>query len=176
MGERVVILVGHGGIPRDFPRDDLMESKRLEGARRARGEATPSAREAELDRRLREWPRTAESDPYGAGLERIADALRARLGDTPVLSAYNEFCAPSVEQALLAAIDAGAAEIVVVPTMVTPGGSHSEIEIPEVIAAVRAARPGADIRYAWPFAPGRVAELLADQVLAFGSEARGEHS
>src|SRR5579883_2422710 len=54
---RVVILVGHGGIPTDCPPAMLAGAKR-----------------DELSERLRDWPRTAENDPYKPGLEAVAQA------------------------------------------------------------------------------------------------------
>jgi sirohydrochlorin cobaltochelatase len=57
--------------------------------------------------------------------------------------------------------------------MLTPGGVHSEIEIPETIAALRRRFPNASIDYAWPFDPHTVATLLAAQV-SLRSGGRGE--
>jgi len=117
--------------------------------------------ERALDDRLRAWPRTAENDPYRVGVERLADALRARLGERELVVAYNEFCGPSLEEAIATAARAGATHITIVPTMLTPGGVHSEEEIPEVIEAMRTELPGLEIVYAWPFDLDAVAGLLA---------------
>ena len=68
---RGVILVGHGGIPKDCPQDLVTKLKRLEAQRRA-AKLPPSAEELELDGKIRHWPRTAETDPYQAGPEAVA--------------------------------------------------------------------------------------------------------
>jgi sirohydrochlorin cobaltochelatase len=57
--------------------------------------------------------------------------------------------------------------ITVTTTMVTPGGSHSEIEIPETLARLRPRHPGIDLRYAWPFDTDLIAETLLEQVRRF---------
>jgi len=54
--------------------------------------------------------------------------------------------------------------ITVVPSMLTPGGVHSEIEIPEALAALRTRFPDVELRYAWPFDAAAVADLLALQI------------
>ena len=63
-----LILVGHGGIPKDYPADLVSKMKRLEAQRRAAGQPM-SVEELELDTKIRTWPRTPETDPYQAGLE-----------------------------------------------------------------------------------------------------------
>ena len=158
-----VVLVGHGGVPRDFPRRDLQRLKALEADRRARG-GTPSAEEIALERRIRTWPRTPANDPYRAGLERLAGALRPLVAPATLVLAYNEFCAPALDEAVEALAAQGARSIVVVPSMLTPGGIHSETEIPEAIARLRTRHPDARLRYAWPFDMESVARLLASQV------------
>jgi sirohydrochlorin cobaltochelatase len=155
-----VILVGHGGLPSDIPPAKIAELKRLEGERRAAGEVRMTEAEAELDAEVRKWPRTDETDPYRAGLEAVAEQLRAQLGSRQLLIAYNEFCAPSIEDALAHAVSKGAASIVLVSTMFTPGGSHSEVEIPEIVEVARTTYPDIDIRYAWPFDLSSVAGFL----------------
>lgn len=158
-----VILVGHGGIPKDFPREEVMKLKRLEGQRRAAG-SPPGAEELELDRRLRRWPRTADTDPYQAGLESLAARLRPLLDGARFAIAYNEYCAPTLEEAAEEMMRHGTQDITVVSSMATPGGSHSEIEIPETIALLRRRHPGTRFRYAWPFDLDLIAGLLAEQI------------
>lgn len=161
----VVILVGHGAPPLGFPREAVARLKALEGRRRAT-KGPMSAEEEALDREVRAFPRTAENDPYRAGLEMLAAALRARLGGATLLVAYNEFCGPSLEEAVAGAVERGAAHITVLPSMLTPGGVHAEVEIPESIAALRARFPALTLAYAWPFDLDAVAGLLAAQVEA----------
>lgn len=164
--EKGVILVGHGGIPKDFPRQDLMTLKRLESQRRAAG-SPPSAGELELDQRLRHWPRTPQSDPYKAGLESLAARLRPLLDGALFAIAYNEYCAPTLEESAAELIEQGARDITVVSSMATPGGSHSEIEIPETLERLRTQHPGTRIRYAWPFDLDHIAGLLAEHIQRF---------
>lgn len=161
-----VILVGHGGIPKGCPQELVTKLKRLESQRRA-AKLPPSVEERELDAKIRQWPRTAESDPYQAGLERVAALLRAQLDSALFAVAYNEFCAPTLEESVESLITQGATHITVTTTMFTPGGSHSEIEIPEILDQLRPLHPGVELRYAWPFDLESVANTLAEQVRRF---------
>jgi sirohydrochlorin ferrochelatase len=163
---RGVILVGHGGIPKGCPQELIMKLKRLEGQRRAAG--TPmSAEEHELGTRIRQWPRTPETDPYQSGLEAVAVRLRANLGEVLFAVAYNEFCAPTLEESVEELIKKGATHITVATTMFTPGGSHSEAEIPEILDHLQAQHPEVELHYAWPFDLQLVASMLAEQVKRF---------
>ena len=163
---RGVILVGHGGIPKGYPQELIVKLKRLEGQRRAAGMAM-SAEERELDTKIRQWPRTPETDPYQSGLEAVAAQLRAKLGEVLFAVAYNEFCAPTLEESVEELIKKGATHITVVTTMFTPGGSHSEVEIPEILEQLRKQYPDIVLRYAWPFDMNLIAVLLATQVKQF---------
>ena len=163
---RGVILVGHGGIPKGCPSELVTKLKRLEGQRRAAG--TPmSAEERELDTRIRQWPRTPETDPYQSGLEAVAAQLRANLGEVLFAVAYNEFCAPTLEESVKELIKKGATHITVATTMFTPGGAHSEVEIPEILEQLRKQYPDIVLRYAWPFDLNLIAAMLATQVKQF---------
>lgn len=161
--ERAVILVGHGAPPRGFPRDQVARLKALEGRRQASG-GPMTEEEAALDHSVRAFPRTAENDPYREGIEALAGALRPLLGGARLHVAYNEFCAPTLEEAVAQAVADGAREITVVPSMLTPGGVHSEVEIPEALARAKALFPEVGIRYAWPFDLQAMARMLAEQV------------
>lgn len=164
---RGVVLVGHGGIPTDFPREHVSRLKALESRRRANGHP-PTTEELELELSLRTWPRTPETDPYKAGLEALAEHVRAVLQDRHVVVAYNEFCAPTIEEATDALVVSGASDVILIPSMLTPGGSHSEVEIPSIVNDLQTMYPAVSIRYAWPFDLSRVARLLADQLTKFG--------
>ena len=161
-----VILVGHGGIPKDCPQELVTRLKRLEAQRRA-AKMPPTAEEAELDSRIRRWPRTAETEPYQAGLEAVAKQLCAQLDGVLFGIAYNEFCAPTLEEAVEDLVKRGATDIVVTTTMFTPGGSHSEIEIPEILDHLRSKHPDVTLRYAWPFDLQQVGGMLAEQIRRF---------
>ena len=154
---KCVILVGHGGLPSDCPPELVAEFKRLE-------RQGPSAALEASDAKLRAWPRTPQSDPYKPGLEAVAAALQKKLAGELVLTAYNEFCAPSVEQAVSDAIGRGAKTITLISTMFTRGGVHSEVEIPRLVDALRRAHPGVELRYAWPFELDGIAAMLAAEV------------
>jgi sirohydrochlorin cobaltochelatase len=164
---RGVILVGHGGIPKGCPQELVTKLKRLEAQRRA-AKMPPSPEELELDSKIRQWPRTPETDPYQSGLEAVAAQLRANLGEVLFAVAYNEFCAPTLEESVGELIEKGATHITVTTTMFTPGGSHSEVEIPEILDHLRPQHPGVELRYAWPFDLSMVAKLLQEQVSRFG--------
>jgi sirohydrochlorin cobaltochelatase len=165
-GTRGVVLVGHGGIPKDCPQELVTRLKRLEAQRRA-AKQLPSQEELELDQKIRRWPRTKATDAYQSGLESVGAVLRPHLNGALFAMAYNEFCAPTLEEAVEDLVKQGATSIIVTTTMFTPGGSHSEVEIPEILDQLRPQYPDVELRYAWPFDLQSVANTLAEQVKRF---------
>ncbi|MDH5640227.1 MAG: CbiX/SirB N-terminal domain-containing protein [Nitrospira sp.] len=165
-GKRGVVLVGHGGIPKDCPQELITKLKRLEAQRRA-AKQPPSQEEIQLDMKIRRWPRTPATDPYQSGLQAVAARLQSQLDGTLFGIAFNEFCAPTLEESVEALIKQGATHITVTTTMFTPGGSHSEVEIPEILDQLRPHYPGVELRYAWPFDLQLVANTLAEQIRLF---------
>jgi len=164
--DTVIVLAMHGAPPNDFPRQELGEFFGLHERIARVGETQrPVLRErlAELDRMIRDWPRTAQNDPFFAGSRELADAL-ARASGLPVRVGFNEFCSPSLEQALDDAAQGDAERIVVVTPMMTRGGEHAEHDIRVAIRDAQARHPGVAIDYAWPFATVAVAEFLAQRV------------
>jgi sirohydrochlorin cobaltochelatase len=120
-----------------------------------------SHREAELDRQIRNWPRTPETDPYKIGVEALARALAPLLGNRRLVVAYNEFCAPSIDEAIDSLVEEQFERITLVTTMYTRGGTHAEFEIPELVAAARNRHPRTRIEYAWPFDTDLIADFLS---------------
>jgi sirohydrochlorin cobaltochelatase len=72
-----------------------------------------------------------------------------------------------LEEAVEDLVGKGATHITVVTTMFTPGGSHSEVEIPEILDHLRPQYPGVELRYAWPFDLQLIAKTLAEQMKRF---------
>lgn len=157
-----VILVGHGGIASTTPREFVNEFRSLERERLTRGETAPGGRESELDRIIRSWERTPDTDPYKFGLEELVVALKRELGTVRILAAFNEFCAPSVDEAIDSLAAEGFPRIRVLTTMLTRGGSHSEKDIPATLERGRKRHPDVRIEYVWPLDPTRIARFISD--------------
>jgi sirohydrochlorin cobaltochelatase len=164
--ETIIVLAMHGTLPRDLPRELAREFFALRG----RLEQAPPAerpalqqRYAELDGRLRNWPRTADNDPYHAASQVMAAHLSQATGHE-VIAGFNEFCAPALGDAMDQAVARGAAQVVVVTLMLTRGGDHAEKEIAALVEAARLRHPGVNWVYAWPYPIAAVAQFLADQV------------
>jgi sirohydrochlorin cobaltochelatase len=155
--------MGHGGLPTDCPRELVIRLKTLEAQRRVSGRA-PTSEELALEPRIRHWPRTARTEPDQAGLAALAAQLRPLPHGVPLAIAYNEFCTPTLEEAVEAMLAMGATSIAVIPSMLTPGGVHSEVEIPEMLEHLRARYPHIELRYAEPVDLTLVARMLADHL------------
>lgn len=164
--KKAIILVGHGGIPKGYPTDLVSKLKRLEAQRREAGQPM-SAEELELDTKIRTWPRTPETDPYQAGLEALASQMKLLVNGALFAVAYNEFCEPTLQEAVEDLIKQGAQSITVVSTMFTPGGSHSEYEIPEEMEELRHKHPGVTLKYAWPYNLSHVSKMLMEHIARF---------
>ncbi|MBI3332844.1 MAG: CbiX/SirB N-terminal domain-containing protein [Candidatus Omnitrophica bacterium] len=168
-GKTAVVLIGHGAPATDCPPQLVGELMGLEwrgGNHSAGGEGAEELqkRAAALDAKIRDWPRHPGNDPYKAGLERLAAELRRLLPAELFAVGYNEFCRPSVPEAVEQVIRQVAARVFVIPSMLTPGGLHSEVDIPRSLDEVRARHPAVSIEYVWPFDVAEVAGLLASHL------------
>lgn len=163
-----IVLAMHGAPPVDFPGEELAEffglHMRLEhgppgGEQRARLEA----RYEELEEKVRTWPRTPQNDPFYAASLEMAAHLEEATGSQVVVG-FNEFCAPTLDDALAEAAGPGVQQVVVVTPMMTRGGEHAERDIPAAIEWARARHEGVAFFYAWPFDAADVAAFLAGQI------------
>ncbi|MBI4056440.1 MAG: hypothetical protein HY399_02725 [Elusimicrobia bacterium] len=162
--QEAVILIGHGAAASDTPRPLVEELKKLEMRRRAQKILQMSPREAELDKQVRQWPRTHKTDPYKYGLEKILETLQKKLSDKHVVLAFNEFCAPSVEEIIAQLVNQGFKQITLISTMFTRGGIHAEVEIPEIVVLARKQHPNIRFEYIWPFDLSLVADFLTQHI------------
>ena len=161
----VVVLAMHGSLPNDFPKEDLREFFALHGHQR-HGEAVSANRYAELEDKLRRWPRTAENDLYHAASCELACAVSAESG-YEVKVGFNEFCAPDIDEALAQAVNNGADQIIVASTMITRGGEHAEQEISRAVSLGKQRYPDTEIIYAWPFETVDIARFLVGHINKF---------
>ncbi|MHA2025484.1 MAG: sirohydrochlorin chelatase [Candidatus Thorarchaeota archaeon] len=162
-----IVLAMHGAPPKDYPHKDLMDFFKLHMAHDHGDDGFPQEmhhRHEELHNKMRKWPRTAETDPFWDASRRLAEELSSVTGNE-VIVGFNEFCGPSIDDALEKAVQSGADEIIVITPMMTPGGEHSEIDIPRAIKAAEGNHPQVSFRYAWPFDRNAVATFLAEQLL-----------
>ncbi len=162
----VILLAMHGAPPNDFPRRELGEffSLRTRLAHSAGPDrATMEQRHAELEARMLAWPRTAQNDPYYAAAQDLAAQLRLT-AEAEVVVGFNEFCAPTLDEALDQAMAQTPDRVVVVTPMMTRGGEHSEVDIPEAVRRAKERHPGVPIVYAWPFDVSDIALFLTSQI------------
>ncbi len=164
-----VVLVGHGGLPRDISSELVEKFMRIHKTRIKTG-STITKKETELDQAIRRWKRTPENDPYKEGLEILASELKKFMDGHHVITAYNEFCYPAIEDAVNKLARENYSKIILVTTMITRGGSHSENEIPEEVNELRLKYPAIDIKYAWPFCMNSFAEFLGKHIGLFNRQ------
>jgi len=165
-----IVLVTHGGLPNDFPEAEREEVFRLQSELRRSG---PSAQPSGLEERYRElyhrlcaWPRSARNDPFYTASCELGSLLHRETG-WEVLVAFNEFCYPTTQEAIDRAVAQGAESVLVMTTMLTPGGKHAAQEIPAAIARAQARNPETSISYLWPYEIFEVARFLAAQAERF---------
>jgi sirohydrochlorin ferrochelatase len=102
--------------------------------------------------------------PANELLDRIADAMRARLGGAIVEVAHMEIAEPSLAAGLARCAERGASEIVVCPCFLGPG-RHTTRDIPQLVARACAAYPELRVRVAAPLGfDERIVDVLIARV------------
>jgi sirohydrochlorin cobaltochelatase len=160
----ILVLAMHGMTPKDYPLEEKKEFLRLHSQVDAGGlSAEQRRRHDELDLKMRRWPRTPQNDPYHTAATELAREM-ARSSGNEVILGYNEFCAPSLQEAFALAAEKRPDKVVVVTPMMTRGGNHSEEEIPAEVQTARERFPHIQFDYAWPFDPAKIADFLTGHV------------
>ena len=75
-----LILIGHGGLPSDIPKEVVEDFMKVH-KHRVRTGGPITLKEKELDKVIRFWTRSPATDPYKYGLEKLAEQLAPRLED-----------------------------------------------------------------------------------------------
>ncbi|MFW9964043.1 MAG: CbiX/SirB N-terminal domain-containing protein [Candidatus Sifarchaeia archaeon] len=161
-----ILLAMHGSPPKDFPRSELMEFFKLHMVLDHDDSGIPQAKRLkhdELENKIRKWPRSSANDPFWEASRRLAEEL-SRITGKNVFVGFNDFCNPSIDDALEEVVLSGSNDVVVITPMMTPGGEHSEVDIPGSIQRAQERHPRVTFRYAWPFELASVARFLAEQI------------
>lgn len=159
----------HGMPPKDFPEEEIIELVKLHRMIERAGDRAPAEMQSRftlLDDKIRNWKRTPENDPFWASSRILGEELQTASGFEVVVG-FNEFCAPSLEDAINNAARAGAAKVIVVTPMMTPGGEHSEEDIPEAMSEAKRRFGEVEFVYAWPFPTSDVVSFLTNQIRKF---------
>jgi sirohydrochlorin cobaltochelatase len=165
----VVVLAMHGMPPVDFPREELAEFFKLHSiieTGKSGDQKFLQDRYVFLDNKIRNWPRNEHNDPFYAASRELAAGLSKTSGHEVVLG-YNEFCSPTIDEALQSAAAENANKIIVATPMMTRGGNHAEKDIPAAIDKFRKLHPEIEIIYTWPFDTAKVAKFLSDHISDF---------
>lgn len=95
------VLAMHGSPPRDFKFQVALVVGLHMWLERASGliHAAIERYHARLDAKVRTWPRTAENGPFHAASQELAARLSQET-ECEVIVGYNEFCSPSLDEAL----------------------------------------------------------------------------
>jgi sirohydrochlorin ferrochelatase len=160
-----VILATHGSPPNNFPEDELREFFELH-ARFGVGNAPDSVaqkRYIELETRMRGWKRNSQNDPFYVSSLELAKYME-KLLQLPVFTAFNEFCAPRVSDAIIDTAEQGAERVIVVTSMLTRGGEHAEVDIREAVEKASHDYPEIEFIFAFPFPAKDIARFLSEQV------------
>jgi sirohydrochlorin cobaltochelatase len=163
-----VILATHGSPPRDFPAEEIREffalHARLEHADQSND---PSAvRYADLESKMRNWKRTPQNDPFHTASLELASYMEKYL-QMPVFTAFNEFCAPTISEALVNSAEMGAGRVIIITSMLTRGGEHAEVDIRQAVQKAQGDYPAVDFIFAFPFPAKDIARFLTEQVKHF---------
>lgn len=172
--KQIIVLAMHGAPPSDFPQEEMAEFFGLYSRLEHGGGPQRHALEKrcdELHAKMRAWPRTPQNDRFWAASLALSQHL-SQAAACEVVVGFNEFCAPSLDEALDQTVTRGADRVVVVTPMMTRGGEHAETEIPAAVRRALERHPHVQMHYAWPFETPDVAQFLAAQVkkVALGSE------
>ncbi len=169
--ENIIILAMHGIVPNDYPKRELAEFFKLYAMVESMGSSVPAHIQSQyliLEKQMRNWPRNEQNDPFHMASCELATKL-SKVSGQKVIVGYNEFCSPSLVEALVSAVQDNPDRIIVVTTMMTSGGDHSEKDIPLKINEFKKLYPNIEIVYAWPFDSDKVAHFLGEHISQFSS-------
>jgi sirohydrochlorin cobaltochelatase len=162
-----IVLAMHGSPPLDFPGEEMAffygTHLHIEHDPNSVDDKTKKRAEA-IEEKMKNWSRTAENDPYYTAGMKIGKNIEETTGIETFVG-FNEFCNPTIQDALLEALKSNPDKIFVTTTMMTPGGEHQEKDIPEAINEITEKYPDKEIIYVWPYDITEVAKFIGDHIV-----------
>ena len=149
-----IVLAMHGSPPNDFPMQEMafFYGIHLREEHDPAGVDEASKQRAHaIEEKMKSWPRTADNIQQVTGIETFVG--------------FNEFCNPTIQAVLLKAIKTSPEKIFITTTMVTPGGDHQEVEIPEAINEIAQQYPAIEFTYVWPYDLRAVASFIGNHIM-----------
>lgn len=159
--KKSIVLLCRGNIPKDFPKDKLIEYLSLKKSYEL-GLDCDVEKLRKLEEELLNWPRSLENDPGYINILNLAEELRFILG-FHVEFAFEDNCRPSLSEVLASLVSRGFYNILIVPLDYINGISESTIKIIEDFKT----KNSLEINIAWPFKLGLQADFIATHVLSF---------
>lgn len=99
-----------------------------------------------------------------AGLDEVAEQLRARLPDRIVRVAHLEIAPPDIAAGIDDCVAAGASEIIVHPYFLSPG-RHTSHDIPRQVEQAAARHPGVRVRLTPALGPhAKLIDVIVERV------------
>lgn len=163
--KKVVILIGHGDIPSDFPKEKLKEYFRLRSLYRI-GSLNEKEKKyfLELEKELKKWKRNKSNDHHYFKLKKLSRFLKKEL-NINVDFAFNEFCYPDIKEKF-ENIKHKYDEFYFLSTLIF-GGKHSDIEIKEKIVNLKKENPDKKIFYISSFKEDLLKEFFVKIIKEF---------
>ncbi len=87
--KKIIILIGHGDIPYDFPKDKLKEYFKLRLLKRK------GKKFKEIEESLRRWERNENNDKHYFDLKKLSEEIEKEI-KIKTDFAFNEFCYPNI--------------------------------------------------------------------------------
>jgi len=115
-----------------------------------------------LENEIINWPRTPNNDPSYFSLINLREELYFVLGFN-VEFAFEEYCAPSIRDAIFNLLSKGYSSIIIVPIDYIAGINAKILKEIEEIKKSK----DIDIQIAWPYKLGLQADFIATHILSF---------
>lgn len=142
---KVIILIGHGDIPGDFPKEKLKKYFKLRSLSKVNALNEEEKKYfLELEQELKKWRRNKSNDSHYFKLKKFSRFLKKEI-NINVDFAFNEFCYPDIKEKF-ESLKHKYDEFYFLPTLIF-GGKHTDIEIKEKIKDLKKDNPDKKIFY-----------------------------
>ncbi len=163
--KKVLILIGHGDIPYDFPKEKLKEYFKLRTLQRSGSINEEEKRYfLKLEEELKKWKRNKSNDSHYFNIKKFSKYLQKKI-NIKVDFAFNEFCSPDIKEKFEEIKDKYD-EFYFLPTMIF-SGKHTHFEIKKKIEDLKKENPDKKIFYVYPLKEDLVKKFFVGIIKEF---------